>query len=356
MAIAQDQRAVLELIINRVPSGESLVVLRGNDTLVTVEALQKAGLRGFAGRRDTVGSEEFVSLRSLAPDVTFSVDEIELRLTLTASPDLMGLTVRDLRSAAPPGLVYREDTSSFVNYSANWHSNRQFDLFAESATSVRGLSIYNTVSANRQSVTRGLTSVTFDQRRPMRRWTIGDSLAYSGPLGGDCLDRGPQRLEGIRHRSLFRPLPDAVALDADRGAFGDGGLRQRPGRQSGARDARTTGPQESPAHDGTKRRARRRARCVWSDARAVVHLLPDDDGALTRRPRLSVTTSASAGWAWATRVGTIARRCCWRGIVWASPIRSRPAAASSSTLDACSAAAPQSTFDCRLVRSKPRAR
>jgi outer membrane usher protein len=185
MAVAQDQRAVLELIINRVPSGEALVVLRGNDTLVTVEALQKAGLRAFTGRRDTVGGEEFVSLRSLAPDVTFSVDEIELRLSLTASPDLMGLTVRDLRSAAPPGLVYREDTSSFVNYSANWHSNRQFDLFAESATSVRGLSIYNTVSTNRQSVTRGLTSVTFDQRRPMRRWTIGDSLAYSGPLGGD---------------------------------------------------------------------------------------------------------------------------------------------------------------------------
>jgi outer membrane usher protein len=185
-AAAQDQRAVLELIVNRVPAGESIVVLRGSDALVTVEALQKAGLRGFAGRRDTVGGDEFVSLRSLAPNVSFSVDEIDLRLTLTASPELLGLTVRDLWSGAPADLVYRKDTSSFLNYSANWHSNRQFDLFAESATSVRGLSIYNTFSANRQSVTRGLTSVTFDQRRQLRRWSVGDGLAYSGPLGGDA--------------------------------------------------------------------------------------------------------------------------------------------------------------------------
>ncbi len=186
MAAAQDQRAVLELVLNRVPSGESLVVLRGTDALVPVETLQKAGLRGFAGRRDTVGGHELVSLTSLAPAVTFAVDEIDLRLTLTASPELLGLTVRNLWSGAPANLVYRKDTSSYVNYSANWHSNRQFDLFAESATSVRGVSIYNTVSANRQTVTRGLTNVTLDQRRQLRRWTVGDSLGYSGPLGGDA--------------------------------------------------------------------------------------------------------------------------------------------------------------------------
>ena len=185
LAVAQDQRAVLELIVNRVQSGESVVVLRGTDALIGVEALQQAGLRGFTGQRVTVGGTEFVSLRSLAPGVTFAVDEIELRLTLTASPELLGQTVRDLWSGAPADLVYRKDTSSFLNYSANWHSNRQFDLFAESATSVRGLSIYNTVSANRQTVTRGLTNVTYDQRRQLRRWTVGDSLAYSGPLGGD---------------------------------------------------------------------------------------------------------------------------------------------------------------------------
>jgi outer membrane usher protein len=185
-AAAQDQRAVLELVVNRVASGESVVVLRGTDALIPVDTLQRAGLRGFTGRRDTIGGQELVSLTSLEPAVTFAVDEIELRLTLTASPELLGLTVRDLSIGAPANLVYRKDSSSFVNYSANWHSNRQFDVFAESATSVRGVSLYNTVSANRQTVTRGLTNVTLDQRRQLRRWTVGDNLAYSGPLGGDA--------------------------------------------------------------------------------------------------------------------------------------------------------------------------
>ena len=186
LAAAQDQRAVLELVVNRVPAGESLVVLRGTDALVPVSSLTGAGLRGFAGRRDSLGGQEFVSLASLAPDVTFSVDELELRLTLTASPELLGRTVRDLWNGAPPGLVYRRDTSGFVNYSANWHSNERFDLFAESATSLRGALIYNTVSVNRQSATRGLTSVTVDERRRLRRWMFGDGLGYSGPLGGDA--------------------------------------------------------------------------------------------------------------------------------------------------------------------------
>ena len=186
LAAAQDQRAVLEIVVNRVPTGESLVVLRGTDAFIPVETLQKAGLRGFAGRLDTLGGEEMVSLTSLAPHVSFSVDEIELRLTLTASPELLGLTIRDLWGGRPANLVHRKDTSSYVNYSASWHSNHQVGLFAESATSVRGVSIYNTVSANRQRATRGLTSVTVDQRHQLRRWTFGDSLAYSGPLGGDA--------------------------------------------------------------------------------------------------------------------------------------------------------------------------
>ena len=185
-AAAQDQRAVLELVVNRVAAGESLVVLRGTDAIVPVAALNTAGLRGFTGRRDTIGGQEFVSLASLAPDVTFSIDELDLRLTLTASPELLGRVVRNLWGGAPADLVYRKDTSQFVNYSVNWNSHRQLDAFVESATSLRGASIYNTVSANRQRATRGLTSVTVDQRRTLRRWTMGDSLAYSGPLGGDA--------------------------------------------------------------------------------------------------------------------------------------------------------------------------
>ena len=182
---AQSQRAVLEILVNQVSAGESLVVLRGADALVGVQSLEDAGLQGFDGEREPIGAQEFVSLRSLAPAVSFRVDERDLRLHITADPSLLGQQVRDLYFGAPKDLVYKANTSGFVNYAVNYTSNKQADLFTESALSMRGALLYNTVSANNLGATRGLTSLTVDQRAAMRRWTFGDNLGFTGPLGGD---------------------------------------------------------------------------------------------------------------------------------------------------------------------------
>ncbi len=186
VARAQSQRAVLEILVNQVSAGESLVVLRGSDVLVAVQALTNAGLRVTDGERELVGGQEFVSLSTLAPAVSFSLDERDLRLHITADPGLLGEQVRDLYFGAPKDLVFKANTSGFLNYAVNYTSNRQADLFAESALSVRGALLYNTFSARNDSVTRGLTSVTIDQRAQMRRWTFGDNLGFTGPLGGDA--------------------------------------------------------------------------------------------------------------------------------------------------------------------------
>jgi len=185
-AKAQGQRAVLEILVNQVSAGESLVVLRGSDALVGVQALRNAGLQGFEGTRETIGATEFVSLSSLAPAVTFTVDERDLMLHITADPSLLGEQVRDLYFGAPKDLVFKANTSGFVNYAVNYTSNRQADLFTESALSMRGGALlYNTISANSFGATRGLTSLSIDQRSAMRRWTFGDNLGFTGPLGGD---------------------------------------------------------------------------------------------------------------------------------------------------------------------------
>jgi len=184
-ATAQSQRAVLEVLVNQVSAGESLVVLRGSDALISVQALKDAGLQGFDGEREPIGAQEFVSLNSLAPGIKFSVDERDLRLHLTADPSFLGEQVHDLYFGAPKDLVYKANTSGFVNYAVNYTSNKQADLFTESALSLRGALLYNTVSANNFGATRGLTSLTVDQRSAMRRWTFGDNLGFTGPLGGD---------------------------------------------------------------------------------------------------------------------------------------------------------------------------
>jgi len=184
--MAQDQRAVLELVVNGVSAGESLVVLRGADVLVPVSALDAAGLRGYAGTRELLFGRELVSLASLGPVVTFTVSEVDLRVALTVSPDLLERQVRDLWTRAPREMQFRADDSAFLNYSLNYASGGQISAFAESAASIRGALFYNTLTATNDSTVRGLTSISVDQRTQMRRWTFGDAFGYTGALGGDA--------------------------------------------------------------------------------------------------------------------------------------------------------------------------
>jgi outer membrane usher protein len=189
-AAAQDQRAFLDVTVNGVSKGDTLVVLRGDDALVGVDMLTQAGLHGFEGRRETIGSDAFVSLASLAPRVTFTFSEADLRLTLTVHPDLLGVTVKDMQSREPAGLVYRSAPSGFVNYAVSGSGRENYDVFTESALSAKGVLFYNTASVTPRGAVRGITSMTMDDRRHLRRWVAGDAFAGGMPLGGDALLTG----------------------------------------------------------------------------------------------------------------------------------------------------------------------
>ena len=73
-----DQRAYLELFVNDVSRDTVLVYLRGaetpDDALVAVDDLEKGGLRGLRGTRELHDGREYVSLRSLAPEIEFRFD------------------------------------------------------------------------------------------------------------------------------------------------------------------------------------------------------------------------------------------------------------------------------------------
>jgi len=190
IARAQDQHTFLDLVVNQVAKGDALVVLRGADALIGVSTLTDAGLAGFEGRRETIDRQPFVSLQSLRPDVTFSVNERDLTLTLTVSATLLPAVVRDLQADRPRDLVYRRNSSLFLNYALNAGDDRNYDVQTESGATVGRALIYNTFSMNQRGPVRGLSSVNIDQSRALRRWTIGDSFAGGAALGGDPLVAG----------------------------------------------------------------------------------------------------------------------------------------------------------------------
>jgi len=189
-ALAQTQRTFLEVVLNGVPKGDTLVVLREGDALVGAAWLAEAGVTVPPASRVLVENEEVVSLASLAPDVTFTVDERDLRLTVTVSPALLGRLVRDLQQGRPATLVYRRNTSGFVNYALNAGSAGDYDIFSEAGLSAGGALVTSTLSLSRGTVVRGMTSMTLDDRSRIRRWVIGDALAATGTLGGDAVLAG----------------------------------------------------------------------------------------------------------------------------------------------------------------------
>jgi outer membrane usher protein len=186
-ARADDQRALLSMTINQVDKGEVLVVLRGQDVLVGVRTLEELGVHAFTGTRESIGGQTFVSLASLAPRITFELDERALALRLSVQPELLDSVERNLASGRPD-IEFRRDSSAFANYAINLRGANSYDVFTDLGFSTHGAFLGTTVSAvSDRPLTRGLTSATFDQRDDLRRIVVGDAFANSGVLGGGAL-------------------------------------------------------------------------------------------------------------------------------------------------------------------------
>jgi outer membrane usher protein len=185
LAATGQQRAFLELSVNGVDRGVALVVLRGDDLWLESDALARAGLKTIGGDREIMDGREFVRVASLAPRVTATFDDGALTLALVADPELLGRTVVELAAARPRDIEYRRDTSGFLNYGVNWTSNAQQSATVEGGFRAGAAQVSALVSHNSLTGTwRGPTSVSFERRDRLERWTAGDVIVSTGPLGG----------------------------------------------------------------------------------------------------------------------------------------------------------------------------
>lgn len=226
-------RAVLASVVNGRPSGDVVALLSADDDVwIEAASLERAGVRTTAGRRQTVDDVSFVSLRSLAPDVTFTIDHELLALRLTVSPALLGMTVVEHR---PPTASSGSPAahSGFLSYAASWRERGGVGLFAEAGLSIRGrlltTTVYNTPFGG---FVRGLTQAVVDDRSRLNRWTIGDRIVNAGELGGAALVGGIAlaREYGINPSIVRYPTVDlagAVAVPSTIEVYANGQLVQR---------------------------------------------------------------------------------------------------------------------------------
>jgi outer membrane usher protein len=203
-----DHRLIVPLVVNQIPKGQYFVVLRGSDVLISATDLEGAGLSGFEGAREPIGGKEYVSLRSLAPDVSVELDEETFVLRLEASPSLLGKQQIRLAGGAPEGLLYSTDRSTFLNYAINATSGNRIAAFGEIGTSLDGKLLYSTFSRRADGdILRGLSNLTIDRTETMQRWTVGDAAASTDLLGGNVIVGGVSVAKNFSLQPYFVRYP-----------------------------------------------------------------------------------------------------------------------------------------------------
>jgi len=181
------ERSIWALVINDEPKGDIEIVLTAEGPWIDPSALLAAGLQKMPeGRRQVFGPDAImrVSLASLAPQITFTLDEAEIRLIISADPALLAPTELTISNPRPPGWKVSSNNAVFLNYSANWSTDGTTTGYGELGAHVFGALFESAVGVDdKGAITPGLTSLTFDQVRSRRRWVVGDTIGRSTTLG-----------------------------------------------------------------------------------------------------------------------------------------------------------------------------
>lgn len=197
-----DLVALLDLVINGVRHGAAETIVHGKEVRVDAQALRAAGFQKVPASAVGPRGKQWVPLTSLAPDVSWELDDRALALRLTAAPELLGLTRIDLTPRRPKDIDYSSEPAAFLNYAARWNGEDDPDLAGELGLSAGRALFTGTVTRDPLGyVRRGPASLTWDEPKHLLRVEAGDQYARTGALGGGALIAGL----GITHERALDP-------------------------------------------------------------------------------------------------------------------------------------------------------
>ncbi|MFH0900398.1 MAG: fimbria/pilus outer membrane usher protein, partial [Pseudomonadota bacterium] len=147
-------------------------------------------------------------MRSLAPDITFRFDENELTLHIWAKPELFEMTKIDLAARRPAELRYLSNHSAFLNYAVNTTGLRNLSASAEVGCSLGDYLFQTTAGFDQENVAvRNTTNFVYHQRKKLRHWVVGDTVAGGDELGGGAMLGGIALVRDFTLDPYFRSNP-----------------------------------------------------------------------------------------------------------------------------------------------------
>lgn len=190
---AAPSRSFVTLVVNTQPAGEALALIESDDVLVGKATMVRLKIPIESATQKQFEGNDFVSLRSLGPKITYRFDENDLLVNLTLPAEMFEPNVVQMGTTAPSGVAFSHDRSAFVNYSLSEDLIAGASGFAEiGATAGTGRVSTTLFDSAAGGFRRGLTNLTFDSQQTMRTTVIGDTVAVGGDLGGNPYIAGVQ--------------------------------------------------------------------------------------------------------------------------------------------------------------------
>jgi outer membrane usher protein len=177
-------RAHLDIRLNGAPRGEAVVLLEGEDAWLLIDDLHRYGVQSFEGTRRRDDGKEWVSLRTLSPQLRYFVDERALALELTVGPALLPADRLDIGYQRPPGTLMGDATNAFVNYAAQVDLRKQVSGYGEAGVSSGPALLSSGFAVTPPGVpVRGMTAFTYDFLSRLEKLVVGDAVISSTGIG-----------------------------------------------------------------------------------------------------------------------------------------------------------------------------
>lgn len=206
------ESAVFRLVVNTEDRGETFAVVAADgEVMVPRSTLTEIRLQDLPSG-ETIHGEPHVSLRALAPAVTYAIDQDTSTLTLTVAPERFSKTVREyFFNQPPPNLRTTFSNSAFLNYSLIATDEKSLAGTAEVAARMghwlgQSTFVY-TKTESTENARRLLSTMSHDSPDDQRRITIGDVSAFSGLLGSGGVLGGIGVSRNFGLTPYFYPTP-----------------------------------------------------------------------------------------------------------------------------------------------------
>jgi len=215
---SSDETSVLTVILNDQNRGEYFVKLaQDGDILFPSDNLKNLGFKEIPAKA-VLSEKGYVSLKSLFPEIRFETDEKTLTVTITADPQLLETSRISLVRLKPLEVVYTENSSAFLNYSAGYTFDNKYNVNMLNIPIETGIRIGDYLALSEFSYTRSgtdsefirlMTSITGDDPLRLRRYIFGDFIADSGTMGSSSILGGLSISKNFSLSPYFIRFPEA---------------------------------------------------------------------------------------------------------------------------------------------------